>query len=1051
MSGSLRMYLSDHEPRARPSTGSGRAICLVAIVLLASVESFAQQLAEEVPILGGTAATAKALGIDVVPDRPRFLAELVRVIYDAREGQNAAIDAKLARLATHRQVIERFQSTLAALQADTIVISLAMSPVKSERGRLRDFLDLVGLKLREKNGMLTVTLSGDKRAVERVKLLANLGIDVAAVAAQLNGGETVRIELATETIPVPLTAKLWSDAIFGRPIAPAQLFGEILTDRRAALLAHGLAALDDDTLRYFSAHANVLSKLYESGAGAFAAFGDALRIRGTRVVPYGGPDGVLVWEAVLGAPVAQPELFVPALFSAGHGQTALVYQTLAHLDVPHVRFALGSWMPDPAARIDQFKEIIAAEAARTEWDVELRPFLRPTHDPSLLLARVRVLPTGAPAAPAARVFWQRAFESAGLSDDPARLLGTAQQEGPMSAGWLAQHVTEGNPRERADRGDQLMFGQRVFAATPAAEMPDALNAVRSMPRFRMLMLTLDRMGVRSARTYAAAAQHAERISALKGQAAFTALAQFQSAIAIVGRLVRVRSLTPAAGTSLVESLVAVPLNGDGAYAGGVARWVERALLPALATQPVEDLDAQLIVSLAGVSASDTAVRKVAWEGRNYTVDFVAPEQRRLSRTREKMGAPSIRLALDLEHLAARVATATTVPPVRQALGELRQFASTLPLRDKKTTVLPPGLQPGRTPGESVDRVAEELTKISRPDDLPRAPIAIAPLLVLCDEILADALLSLTYALDLGNPDGTTLLGGNVSRRHDFGFATRTDDMRERSAWTTPTRVIAAGMPWHIAGSVLGLDAALSSLALRRIDTGEIPQAPVLTMPDRDTFTKTLVWMNPIDLTDENRDAIVAAIARGRARVAAIVRDRTGWDEAADEIRMDGWRRRAGRWAIANDAALVPSFFSLVELMHLGAPAPDLAVNTYGMARDSSDACVCLEAPTLGRAAIVVGRHQFGLLAAEVADVNLHVAEVLRARGLPASLAPGVLAAAIQEYIDRVRPMHPSDWLTLVRAAQAIPEDRLDDYVAALTTNGPLALERAGGSPEGRQQ
>jgi hypothetical protein len=35
--------------------------------------------------------------------------------------------------------------------------------------------------------------------------------------------------------------------------------------------------------------------------------------------------------------------------------------------------------------------------------------------------------------------------------------------------------------------------------------------------------------------------------------------------------------------------------------------------------------------------------------------------------------------------------------------------------------------------------------------------------------------------------------------------------------------------------------------------------------------------------------------------------------------MDGWRRRAGRWAIAHDAALVPSFFSLTELLYLGAP------------------------------------------------------------------------------------------------------------------------------------
>ena len=1024
---------------------------VLAALALVPRASVAQSLTEDIPVVGGTTATARALGIDVVPDRPRFLAELVRVIYDTREGRNADTDAKLARLATHRQVIERFQSTLAALQSDTIVISLAMSPVKGERGRLRDFLDLLGLKLRDKNRTLTVGPSDDKRAIERMKLLSNLGVDVAKLAVQLNGGETVRIQFASETVPVPLTAKFWSDAIFGRSIAPGQLFAEILADRRAALLVVGLAALDDDTLRYFSAHPNVLSDLYGQGAAAFAAFGDALRIRGTRVVPYGGLDGVLVWEAVLGEPVTQPELFVRELFRADNSHLALLYQTLAHLDVPRVRFALGSWMPDPAARIEQFKEIIDAAKARTEWDVELRPFARPVHDSSLLLARVRVLPTGAPAPPAARVFWQNVFDNSDLPDDPARLLRNLNADGAISAGWLARNAATENQRVRSDRLDQFAFGQRVFAATPEEGLPDALIAVRSLARFRMLMLALDRMGVRSARTYAAAATHAERISALEGQRGFAALAQFQSAIAIVGRLVRVRSLTPAAGASLVDAAAAVPLGEDGAYAGGVARWVERALIPALSKQPADDLDAELVAALAGVPATEAAVRKVAWEGRNYTLDLVAPEQRRLSRTLQKMGAPSIRLALDLEHLAARVTSATAVPTVREALVELRKFAAALPSKDKKSAVLPLGLEPARSAHETISRVLDELTRISRPQDLPRAPGAVAPLLVLCDEMLADALLSLNYALDLGNPDGTTLLGGNVSRRHDFGYAARDASKRERTAWAAPMRAVSAGVPWHVTGSAMGLDFALSELALRRIDSSDIPQAPVLMMPDRDTFTKTLVWMNAFDLTDENRDGIVAAIARGRSRVAAVAQEQTGWDEMADEIRMDGWRRRAGRWAITNDKPLVPSFFSLVELLHLGAPPPDLPLDKWGMAQDSSDACVCIDAPRPGRAAIVVGRPQLGLLAAEVADVNLHVAEVLRARGLPASLAPGVLAGALQDYIERVRPMHPSDWLTLVRAAQAIPDDRLDDYVAALTADGPLAPERASGSPEGRQQ
>jgi hypothetical protein len=758
-----------------------------------------------------------------------------------------------------------------------------------------------------------------------------------------------------------------------------------------------------------------------------------------------------VWEAVLGAPVAQPELFVRALFSAGHGRVALIYQTLAHLDLPHVRFALGSWMPEPAARIDQFKELIAAENARAEWDVEFRPFVRPVYDPSFMLSRMRVQNTGAPARPASRAFWQHVFAGSDLPDDPSRLLRNQQEDGPIHAGWIARYLTD-DPRARGERGDQIVFGQRVFAAAPDSDLPDALIALRAVTRFRMLMLVLDRMGVRSATTYAAAARQAARLSALNGQRGFTALAQFQAALALVGRLVRVHTLSPATASTLVDALVAVPLNDEGAYAGGISRWVEGRLLPALTTQSIDDVDARLVASLAGATDTEPVLKKVEWEGRPYLVDLVSYEQRRITRTRDKMGAPTIRLALDIEHLAARVAApSATVPTIREALVELRKLAAALPARDKKNVIQAAGLEPARPPSDTIGRVINELTLISRPQDLPRAPRAVAPIVALADEILADALLSLTYALDLGNPDGTTLMGGNVSRRHDFGFVNREGDKRERVAWSPPARAIAAGVPWHVAGSALGLDTALSALALRRIDSGEIPAAPVLLMPDRETFTKTLAWMNPFDLTDENRDAVVAAIARGRSRVEALARDANGWDEAADEIRMDGWRRRAGRWAIAHDAALVPSFFSLIELLYLGAPPPGLALNTWGMARDASEACVCIDAPTPGRDAIVVGRPQLGLIAAEVADINLHVAEQLRARGLPASLTPGVLAGAILDYIEQVRPAHPADWLTLVRAAQAIPDDRLDDYVAALTTDGPLAPERVTSGPEGRQR
>jgi hypothetical protein len=68
--------------------------------------------------------------------------------------------------------------------------------------------------------------------------------------------------------------------------------------------------------------------------------------------------------------------------------------------------------------------------------------------------------------------------------------------------------------------------------------------------------------------------------------------------------------------------------------------------------------------------------------------------------------------------------------------------------------------------------------------------------------------------------------------------------------------------------------------------------------------------------------------------------------------------------------------------------------------------------------------------------------VLRELGLPAATTPYVLTAAVQDYIDDVRPADNDDWLTLVRAAQAIPRERIEDYAAALTAGGPLIPEPA---------
>jgi len=84
-----------------------------------------------------------------------------------------------------------------------------------------------------------------------------------------------------------------------------------------------------------------------------------------------------------------------------------------------------------------------------------------------------------------------------------------------------------------------------------------------------------------------------------------------------------------------------------------------------------------------------------------------------------------------------------------------------------------------------------------------------------DVALGDALLAIAYAVDLGDPDGPVRFGSKVACRHDFGFSNRHDDRRARGAWALPKQVFKTGVPWHVEGSVLGLDVALAPLALRR--------------------------------------------------------------------------------------------------------------------------------------------------------------------------------------------------------------------------------------------
>jgi hypothetical protein len=384
------------------------------------------------------------------------------------------------------------------------------------------------------------------------------------------------------------------------------------------------------------------------------------------------------------------------------------------------------------------------------------------------------------------------------------------------------------------------------------------------------------------------------------------------------------------------------------------------------------------------------------------------------------------------------ASTTDLDDVARLSAALTRILQELP---RKGEVSPSERVPGGAEGLSdphviVDRAIRELTRIKNPRDARRAAEVAVELLEAADIVVAEVLSSMAYALAIGDPEGSTLLGGDVARRHDFGVGSRIPGVRESEPWTIPEQQLDPGVPWHVTGSLIGLDVGLASLALRRLAGDALMGPPMLGSNDRETFARSVALLNPYTIRDSERDRIWVAIQGGRQRVA-LARSDADLEALADAVRMDGWRRRALHWTAANEPERKLELLSLNELYVLG--GGDISeVQAWGSAMTSSWGCLCTRMPPTNAWRFVTGRPQVGVLASSVPDVMLHVAAGLHELDLPAGLARSVLSTAMQQFVDTVRPNDGNDWLALVRGAQTISRERLEDFVAAAAAvGGPL--------------
>jgi len=814
-----------------------------------------------------------------------------------------------------------------------------------------------------------------------------------------------------DTLPLPLTPAIWIGVVFGGRANPANLPGAILESRNASLLYSGLLALDGPTREWIATERNLLSEMATHYAPAFAVAAPGFRVSGGRVRVPGGERADAAWEAVIGRHVNDPAEFLHALLATNDGRLGYFLTAMSELTPGQFAVAVG---PDPANYAAALRRIAGVfDRAAPGWKVNERTLWRPRRDPALLLADLATDERGRLMLPGSRAFWTAVFSS----DAPGVQHGRTADftgEAPDFA-WLCDQVFSGTPAEQRRRQEAVLFGSRVMKRVTAETAAGALEAVRSASAYPALAAILERARAADVMTYAAAARRAARSSAIgNDERRIRALSQLQGTLGLLARMVSRGSIAPAAFEAAVTSLSQVDWNDKGEYDGALVRWFAGWLQ---SVKPNTGADDALMQLLAGPATSS---RYVDWEGTHYKVDLAAAEGARLSRVFGEHPRPYLFAAQGLAAAADAIATPDLT---KEALRDWAQRLETIAASME---------------WDAQDWQRALSTAVER-GDVRGAARLVPRLRLAADDTWTHGAVDIAYAIALGQPEHAAISVADVARRHDFGI--HADAPHNTGPWMLPVADVSA-RGYRISGAVLGLEMALAEFALTRVSTKTPPRKPTISSEERAVFVASVPLVEPALLSDDDRDRIVDAMRTARTRVAAI---RTGDDAVAlaDALPLGSIRRTLFPWILVHDPSRAASFLSPVELLWLGlgdaATRPSL--NGWGVSAQARLGCLCLQVIDRRTPDMLAARVNAGILASGFPDLGLRLAELLAELKMPAELLGGVLASAMFDFVNGATSRDEDDRRGLTEFVLALRVDRVEEYLAMLTTGGPLVPPR----------
>jgi hypothetical protein len=855
-------------------------------------------------------------------------------------------------------------------------------------------------------------------------------------------------------VPLPLPVELWTDVILpaqGRRdpgvVQRDQIVVQIVRSRTASLLYFGLLELDDETRAWLAGQRDLLRDIAAEHASVFVAAAPGIRVSGGTMRVPGGARAAAAWQDVVGRRATEPAAFIRAVLARGQGRLAYFLGSMAQLTPEQVALAFSLDADDPSAHAAAAHGLYRIhERLAGEWRVENRPFWRPLLDPALLVADLGTDEQGRPLLPGSRAFWTMAFGDGriGASRSDAGPSGAAEGP-PADFAWICEQVFDGDASNEQRRYQRVLFASRVVRRIGPATMQDAVDAVRGAAAFPALSATLERAGVADVATFAAAARRAVRLSEIGDTSrAARALSQFQGAVALISRAARRGSVPAPSLPGLIASLSAVEISERGDYEGRLVGWLEarlRELSPrgedpprSVRTAADEMLDSapgpverQLLALLAGPAAQPP--RFVEWEGMRYRLDFASAEAARLTRLLGEQAPPYLSSAASMIAVAEALEQKTlTRETTRVQLEVLSRIASDVALDDGEAWMGTGVPRRYRDALETLRRAAE---------GQGGAAGRVAPAIrLLADDLLARGLRAIVYSVAFGMAEQRSATAADAAARHDFGFGGPRGV--GTGPWHLPAQRAGDLRGWRVVGSLLGLDVRLAPLSLIPLSAKPPPRRPTLNGEDRRLLEETVVLMEPSSLTDGDRDTIVRAMRKGRTRLASL---RTAADSLAiaDEIRLSPARRSLLPWVVAHDPAGAAGFLSPSELLWLGLEGlpVDVRLNEWGVPAEPRLGCLCLQLLDRRPWESLAGRWNAGMIASGFPDLNLRLSELLAELRMPAPLLAPVLASAILDFVNSVTSRDQDDRRGLVEFVQRLGSDRVEQYLALLTTDGPL--------------